>query len=1710
MKRIVAAVLTLFTVLFPVSITAFAEKAAAAPGAPVVSFGIFGQDGLYNINGGIVTGFGAEYLSDLKTASGLSIDYSYENEDQDLSAAMSDLLSGKVDMIAGVPKSATDDPNIIFSDEYIAISHMIITCLSGNMELGRDNPGDLSGRTVGLVRGSYINNIFTAEMYVRGLRVTTRYYSNAEELYSALENHYVDAIAAPDSLVSPGELLLLEYKLAPLYVAAINDKEHQQLMKTVNEANRRLQDGSPMYFADLYEQYFMGTLNEPTVRLELTPAEQNFVDSAAPITIAYPGSSVYGGKFSGDSKYFVKDLVTLLSKRTGLRILERTYTNIQDAAAQLAEGDVDVVAGVPDQRRLYANSTFSMPYYVDSVTALAHRNIDLNKEGLKITFAEGTGQEEQLQKLFSAPVVTRYGTYTECIEAVNSGVADLTIVDSRVAELLLLSPDYTNVVARLVPNLTRSFTFAVSNVRDPALLQVINKGISMISQHDVENMLSDEKVGLARRLSGGGGGTNLFVGSEGLTPAAVVLILTVVIVVALIIIRHRRKIAAERAERSNFDALTGGLSYQTFLTEAQGLLDYYKQDVFAILKINVNGFKYLTDLFSQSYGDDLLKSLAGKIESVLGPNGVYSRTTADNFFVIMRVSNQVEIIRFFSALHKEAESLFVSGGGTTTELCCGIFTYTPDLEFTVPQMIESAGIALRRALASGAPYVFFEEKMALDAVRESEVVRTMYEALQNEEFTFYLQPQHHLKKKDKVLSAEALVRWIKPDGTVIPPNDFIPIFEHNGFVVELDRYTFECVCRFIKEHMDDDWFDKENFTIAVNVSKLDLFKSDFLEKYIGMKTAYGIPDHCIELEFTESLAFDDYSEFKKMLQKLSAAGFSTSLDDFGAGSSSLNVLKELDVDVLKMDRLFFVGEDGVYDQRNNSVISSVIAMARGLGMKIVAEGIESSEQITFLRRIGCDIVQGFVYSRPLPQDEFIEYVRNHKGFGGFAFAKSGAAIAMEQLDRGGEKDVLGWQKYISTLNFVRALVLEADLDRDVFTLASLGGGEYSFPSQSGSYSDQVLDFLRGHIAPEDINVISSLSTQNLTACFYRGDASLTFEFRFATYIPELERFSEEYDWHELTVCRIETDDPTTFMSMIFMRNVQERYDKDAEHRKSLDLLSMAIKGLRGQIYEVDLDEDRLTVVHSNKGEDRITLKNGPVFEQIAMFSAMYVHSADRHIVNRVISEEFIDSFFESESDRYVLEYRRKNSQGQTVWKSASLIKNSERSRKVLLLVQDITSQKSMEEQLQNTERRFGGLIDGMYTIVLELDLDHDSLTVIKSVVRQYWAMDGMSINNARSMFAGNLRIVEEYSQPLENLYSDESLAALFRGDISELNFDFEIIEENGEREWRNLVILRENVPGRMAIMFVRDITDAKKKQLGRTPAVPLGERDPLTDVLTINSVAASASAYLAGEGETGRHMLAVLDVDGFSELNARFGHTFGDMLLCDIALRLKNRLGGGAGNLIGRAGGDEFLIFIADVDMYGDTETALAVIRDVFKQSFDAGAGALFVSGSVGAAVFPDHGGDFDDLYRNAQCALAASKKIGSGLAAVYDTALERGAHGDAAYAAGSRIESAYSFNSNIVVSVFHILYEPGGTEQKIGAILSYIGTHLGLSRVYLIDCPEGQTQYRQHYEWTGDGAVRQPDEWEFDFEYGNRFYNADDLFTCEDVSQLAENDVVR
>lgn len=411
---------------------------------------------------------------------------------------------------------------------------------------------------------------------------------------------------------------------------------------------------------------------------------------------------------------------------------------------------------------------------------------------------------------------------------------------------------------------------------------------------------------------------------------------------------------------ATYDELTGIYNKQAFYAKTKEMLLDNPDKNFDLLRINIERFKVLNDLFGESTGDKLLRYIGKFLKEINLPLCVSGRLYADNF-VVCYEAGKGDSRRMINTLQMVADSFAINN---RTILSFGLYRID-DKTLPVSVMCDRANMALWKAKGNFKnPYCEYDEKMRQQVLKEQKIINAMEMAIQNKEFTLYLQPKYNIEK-GTIIGAEALVRWISQENGFISPGDFIPVFENNGFVYEVDKFIWEESCRYLRKWLDE---GREVHPISVNVSRIDIYDPKLVKHLVDLREKYQLPSQYLELEITESAYTEDPEQIITITRQLREAGFVIHMDDFGTGYSSLNMLKDIQIDVLKLDMGFLKSSD--YSAKGGNILTAILKMAESLKMQTIAEGVETKEQVEFLKSIGCKYVQGFYYSKPLPVGEF--------------------------------------------------------------------------------------------------------------------------------------------------------------------------------------------------------------------------------------------------------------------------------------------------------------------------------------------------------------------------------------------------------------------------------------------------------------------------------------------------------------------------------------------------------------------------------------------------------------------------------------------------------------------------------------------------------------------------------------------------------------------
>ena len=427
------------------------------------------------------------------------------------------------------------------------------------------------------------------------------------------------------------------------------------------------------------------------------------------------------------------------------------------------------------------------------------------------------------------------------------------------------------------------------------------------------------------------------------------------------------KEAAEVGIVSDIDEITGLYNRQAFFAHADRIINENPDDDFVICISEIDGIKVYNEKNGKAAGDALLRTIGEYVRNIGDCCLVAGRFAGDQFVVLFRKDENLHN-RLLDLNFDDTDTFF--SGNTNIEklrIRCAVYE---DIEHGIPvsETCERALLALQTIRGKyGKTIVHYEASVLAEHKKRERIEDSMKEALEQNQFKVFYQPKHDVNTGE-LTGAEALIRWLHPEFGFMSPGEFIPVFESNGFISEVDNFVWKRTCENLNR-----WINKglKVVPISINASKLDFMKPDFFENLHAASTGMNVPPALLHIEVTESLFSDQIDELVKILTKCQKNGYKIELDDFGSGYSSLNTLSVLPLDIVKMDMSLV---KAITNFKNMRVFSACINLAKSLGLKTVSEGVETNEQMWTIRELGGDAIQGYLYSKPLSEEDFEKYL----------------------------------------------------------------------------------------------------------------------------------------------------------------------------------------------------------------------------------------------------------------------------------------------------------------------------------------------------------------------------------------------------------------------------------------------------------------------------------------------------------------------------------------------------------------------------------------------------------------------------------------------------------------------------------------------------------------------------------------------------------------
>ncbi len=789
--------------------------------------------------------------------------------------------------------------------------------------------------------------------------------ADSESRFQMLEDGRLDGLVTTNSIALEHDLLVLDvFGEIPFYAVAPKGDDH--LMEPLEEAIEAIRSVDGDFEGRLYNRYFAPNYER---QLIFSQEETEYLSQIRQFRVAmWDGTAPYSylngeGEWSGVTVEVFREICQMSG--TKLRFSFVGYPSAKAAEEALLAGEVDILgqtftsAGVS----VYGPSR-SRSYYTDSFRIYRNEKFTDPLEEARVVVRRDITEELLGTLGITDPSGVQYvDTAEEALRLVSTGEADVTLALQNVADYYINYDQLEHIQELSLNNANMSFCSVYGDGVDDVARSICNKCIAnldteQLSRDMTEIILSDHRdLNLLDYVKANWNAVAVFV----------ILALTVAIaflsVSIVTISRNSRRIH----DMLYSDEVTGGISYRKFVEDVHrkarsqdGRGKYY------VFFANVSGFKYINDRFSYQMGNRVLNAVWKKLCEVAGDLPV-ARIYADRFVGLLPFEEQGwleqrlnhELREFGKQTEREFPdfNLFLKIG-----ICPWDLSEQLDV---IPSVNYATYAAGNLHNLSQSAYCFYTMEEHEEMLRRQNIERDMHRALKAGEFVAFYQPKYDAVKNE-IMGAEALVRWQHKTKGLVSPGVFVPIFEENRFIIEVDFAIFEQVCAMLAERKKA---GQELYPISCNFSRYHFMNASFVDRLTRTLERYGAPAEFIEIEITETVATSDFDALLRTVKRLKENGFRISIDDFGSGYSCIQLLYKLPIDVLKLDRVFVLEQEP--NEKEEAINRSIVKICHDNNIKVICEGVETAEQRDFVLSYGCRYIQGYFYSKPVDRDTFL-------------------------------------------------------------------------------------------------------------------------------------------------------------------------------------------------------------------------------------------------------------------------------------------------------------------------------------------------------------------------------------------------------------------------------------------------------------------------------------------------------------------------------------------------------------------------------------------------------------------------------------------------------------------------------------------------------------------------------------------------------------------
>lgn len=891
--------------------------------------------------------------------------WKYEYVEGSWSDLLQMLIDGKIDLMSDVPYTAQRAEKMLFSTQPMGTESYYLFTTPDNSEGNTSDYSSFNGKTVGINKGSIQIDLFNEwaksnSVQMKIVELTT----SISESVAMLSAGKIDFLVTPETM-SRDSYITPVCKIGSSNFYFVVNNKRPDILKDLNSAMGKINDGNSFYNSQLHSKY----LQYSRISRYLSSEELEWLSNHGKIRVGYQDNYLAfcakdpkTGELIGALSDYLKEAADCM-KNAHIEFETISYPTSEDALNALKKGEIDCM--FPANLSEYYGETegfyITDPLMSTEMSAIVQNSVKssfFSKERVTVAVNAGnTNYDMFLVTHFPEWSALYFEDTNACLDAIAKGTADCLIISNYRYNNLATTCSKLDLTS--VPiGVEMDYCYAVKE-GNAVVYSILNKVNSSIPPLTANTALSSYYMSEAPKNTFG----------DFLIENVILIIVAVIAIVLFTVFVLRQKAIVEKksAEHEELiaatqkDALTGLYVRSYFFEYASRFSKGHPDDPMDAIVINITQFHSVNSINGYEFGDLVLKELGEEIKEITDEyGGIATRTEADHFAIYCpHIESPYSI---YSQLQNRLDSL---NSQTTIQLRMGVMPWQGTMD---PQdMVDNAIIACNLARnLYGENMMIYNEEMRKKEIFDQKLLNDLRRAIDDEEFKIHYQPKFDIQHKEpKLVGAEALVRWKHPELGRLTPVQFIDLFEKTGKISLLDRYVFEKATDQIAS-----WREKYGVVIpiSVNLSRIDVL-DPLLESTLEMTLEKkGLSHDCVKLEVTESAYIENEKAFIKIITRLRKKGFAIEMDDFGTAYSSLNMLSEMPIDSLKMDRAFIRNIDS--DEKQYNLVELIMGIAKSLGVPVIAKGVETDVQLQILKKIGCQIVQGFIFSPALKAEEF--------------------------------------------------------------------------------------------------------------------------------------------------------------------------------------------------------------------------------------------------------------------------------------------------------------------------------------------------------------------------------------------------------------------------------------------------------------------------------------------------------------------------------------------------------------------------------------------------------------------------------------------------------------------------------------------------------------------------------------------------------------------